>query len=422
MGKVCFRIGDGLNVVPVDRFFNDFYRPGLLASIVADKRLMPKISIGHALPPRVKISTSELASTQNRRVSIQVTATDQGGGISGLRLFHNGARLKVESNEKSDKDGVTQEVFVDLVTGENQLKATAFCLDGSWEAEPVELVLRYDKPLQRANLFVVAVGVSDYLHDPLDLSYADHDAEGLADLFRSRGKAFYNSVDVQLLTNVEATSANLEVAMEHVKDVAAPSDVVIVLLAGHGKMVDGKYYFLPHDVERPVSVNFDEAVRKRGVPHDQIYNFITRVKALKRVLILDTCYSGGATLIGTAEIEADKDAESSALEGAIRRQARASGIFTIAAAAADSKAKEVKQLGHGILSYTLLAAFGSVEGGPLQGQPMTTNNPEGIAEVNDWISYADGRVPLLMERYYFRRQGIHSYSKGNSFPFLPISK
>ncbi|HVX61939.1 MAG TPA: WD40 repeat domain-containing protein, partial [Pirellulales bacterium] len=31
--RVAFRIGGGLNVVPVDRFFQDFYRPGLMASL-----------------------------------------------------------------------------------------------------------------------------------------------------------------------------------------------------------------------------------------------------------------------------------------------------------------------------------------------------------------------------------------------------
>ena len=31
--KAMYRIGGGLNVVPVDRFFQDFYRPGLLAEV-----------------------------------------------------------------------------------------------------------------------------------------------------------------------------------------------------------------------------------------------------------------------------------------------------------------------------------------------------------------------------------------------------
>ena len=36
--RVMFRVGGGLNVVPVDRFFQDFYYPGLLAAIWRGER------------------------------------------------------------------------------------------------------------------------------------------------------------------------------------------------------------------------------------------------------------------------------------------------------------------------------------------------------------------------------------------------
>ena len=39
--RVAFRIGKGLDVVPLDRFFQDFYYPGLLAAIWRGERPMP---------------------------------------------------------------------------------------------------------------------------------------------------------------------------------------------------------------------------------------------------------------------------------------------------------------------------------------------------------------------------------------------
>ncbi len=424
MQKVCFRIGDGLNVVPVDRFFNDFYRPGLLASIAAGERPLPEQAIGLIPPPTVTLARTNPEEAGSRRVSFKVTATDQGGGISGLRLYHNGARLITQGEEIRNEDGVTREFFVDLVEGENRLRATAFCRDGSMEAEPAELVLKYEKPLDRAKLFVVAVGVSDYQHDPLDLSYADNDATQIAALCRTRGSSLYESVHVQLLTDSKATSENLHAAMEKVREKAEPQDVLMVLLSGHGKMVGQRYFFLPYDIQIPEFGDIDEAIRQGGIPHDRIYGWMTRSPALKRVLILDTCYAGGAVTSADryfALLDANKARDPFQFRGAIERQSRSSGIYTIAAAAATSKAQEVDELRHGVLSYTLLAAFEGVDGGPLVGEPMTTNNPDGVAEVNDWITYAAGRVPRLMESYFGRRHDVHSYSKGNSFPFLPLS-
>ncbi len=423
MQKVCFRIGDGLNVVPVDRFFNDFYRPGLLASIAAGERPLPEQAIGLIPPPTVTLARTNPEEAGSRRVSFKVTATDQGGGISGLRLYHNGARLITQGEEIRNEDGVTREFFVDLVEGENRLRATAFCRDGSMEAEPAELVLKYEKPLDRAKLFVVAVGVSDYQHDPLDLSYADNDATQIAALCRTRGSSLYESVHVQLLTDSKATSENLHAAMEKVREKAEPQDVLMVLLSGHGKMVGQRYFFLPYDIQIPEFGDIDEAIRQGGIPHDRIYGWMTRSPALKRVLILDTCYAGGAVTSADryfALLDANKARDPFQFRGAIERQSRSSGIYTIAAAAATSKAQEVDELRHGVLSYTLLAAFEGVDGGPLVGEPMTTNNPDGVAEVNDWITYAAGRVPRLMESYFGRRHDVHSYSKGNSFPILPL--
>ena len=40
------------NVVPVDRFFQDVYYPGLLAAIWRGERPLPEVQIGESLPPR----------------------------------------------------------------------------------------------------------------------------------------------------------------------------------------------------------------------------------------------------------------------------------------------------------------------------------------------------------------------------------
>ena len=150
--SVCFRIGDGLNIVPVDRFFQDFYYPGLLAAIWRGERPKPDVVLGEELPPLIAIDSPQAGgNVEENRVTVTVTAKDQGGGIQGPSIKHNGARLigAVQSTERIE-DGVRRTFCVDLIQGENVLEIVSASADGSFESEPARLVLQYSKPLPKS--------------------------------------------------------------------------------------------------------------------------------------------------------------------------------------------------------------------------------------------------------------------------------
>ena len=137
------------------------------------------------------------------------------------------------------------------------------------------------------------------------------------------------------------------------------------------------------------------------------------VPVLKRVLVLDTCGSGGAVGLGR------RGKDPFAFRGAIERLARAQGLYTIAAAPAGEQAQEVDELKHGILSYALLAALGAVDTGPLTGKPVTPRGADRVADIQEWFGYAGERVPDLMKRYFGREQPAE-YRVGGLMPFLPV--
>lgn len=91
----------------------------------------------------------------------------------------------------------------------------------------------------------------------------------------------------------------------------------------------------------------------------------------------------------------------------MERLGRAQGVFTLAAAAATADAQELPQLGHGVLTYALLAALGGVKGGPIEGQAL---KPQGdVVEVRDWFVYAQDKVPLLT-RLFFNQEQLVGFS------------
>ena len=410
--KVMYRIG-GQNVVPVDRFFQDFYRPGLLAEVHRGERPLPEVKLSQSLPPRLKIVTPEGGDVATAEVAIEVEAADQGGGVANLAIYQNGSRVLAPGQSRAEGKILHRSFTVALVEGRNHLRITASTADGSWEAEPAELVLTYERPLAKSRLYLVAVGVNRYADANLNLNYAARDARAFAELFQQRGRVLYEQVHVATLLDDQATKAGIREALKKVASQTHPQDTLVLFLAGHGTMVGQRYYFVPHELRRQASLLEDD-IRHQAIPADELSDDMGTAKALKRMLIFDTCASGGALAV------AMKGRSGFALRGAIERLSRTQGIFTIAASSASEEAQEAKQLGHGVLSYALLAGLKAVEGGPLEGQSVRPSNPEGVVDVLEWFSFAAGQVPRLTEKLYGAAQDVQTSAQGASFPVLPL--
>ena len=411
--KVAFRIGDGLNVVPVDRFFQDFYYPGLLAAIWRGERPMPKVRFGEQVPPTVRIISPEKGGTIGEGVvTMEVEVVDRGGGISGPWIRQNGMKVAADGETTRDGETVRQRFQLALVEGTNEIEIQAASGDGAWESEPARMVFDYQEPPKKSNLYLISVGVSDYPGDRLDLQYARTDAEAVAELFSARGPSLYEHVFRTSLRNQDATKSRILSAIRTVAAQAAPRDTVVLFLAGHGAMVDDQYYFLPGDFKIEKD-HWDEAVMRSALSAAEVGQTLTTVPALKRLLVFDTGQSG---------VVAKKNMSRNpfAFRGAIERLARAQGGFTIAACPSTSEAHEVSDLRHGVLTYSLLAGLKATDAGPLLKQWVKPDAEDRVVRVLPWFGFADSHVRDLTQEFFGRAQPIQHSSLGVSFPVLPI--
>ncbi|MCA9005528.1 MAG: hypothetical protein KDA70_09675, partial [Planctomycetaceae bacterium] len=184
-----------------------------------------------------------------------------------------------------------------------------------------------------------------------------------------------------------------------------------IFIAGHGVTLGQRYFFIPHEFKRSEG-DMETDIRNQGLPHDELGDMLAEVPSLKRVIIFDTCQSGGALAINrTAR-------DPFAFRGALVRLSRAQGHYVIGASAASQQAQETSQLKHGLLTYTLLAGMKAVNEGPLVGQ--TVNASDKVVKVRDWFGYAQDKVPLLTKLYFGEEQFIEFTGRGESFPVLPL--
>ncbi|HVX64029.1 MAG TPA: caspase family protein, partial [Pirellulales bacterium] len=375
---------------------------------------LPDVQIGHSLPPRLKIVTPTAGEVESASVTLETEAEDQGGGISGLILYQNGARVLAPGEKRQEGKILHRSFRVALVEGENRLRVASATADGSWESEPAEIVLRYEKPLAKSRLYVVAVGISRYADANMNLSFASQDARALAELFQRRGAALYEQVHLVTLIDDQAAKSGIQQALKQVGAQTRPQDTLLLFLAGHGAMIGQRYYFIPQDFRKQAK-RLEDDVRQQGLPADELSDYLGAAAALKRILILDTCASGGALEV------AMKARAGFELRGAIERLSRTQGIFTIAASAASEQAQEVKELGHGVLSYAPLAGLGAVRGGPLVDKHAQPSGADQVVDVMDWFSFASGQVPRLTESYFGISQEVQTSTQGASFPLLPLA-
>jgi WD40 repeat protein len=433
--KVAFRIGKGLDVVPLDRFFQDFYYPGLLAAIWRGGRPMPGKSLRTDPAPTLKMLV-QAAGGGKDRVAVDVAVTDQGSGVKGPWLQHNGAVLRAGSKLRQEGKTVHYRFAVALVPGNNRVEVRAATADGGRESEPAVAVVSFDGKLPEPELYVLAIGVNRFARGAgvSNLDYCVPDARAVADLFQKRSGRLFKAVHVTPLYDEQASKEGILKAVAALAGKARAQDTLVLYVASHGIAVGQRFYLIPHDFQlakggavaprpkeemaavavrgyRGATDEQEAAVRARGLAIDELGEALAAVPALKRVLIFDTCHSGSAIAL------AGKRQNPFAFRGAMERFGRAQGVYSLAAAAADERAAEDKQLGHSILTYALLAGLGAAEGGPLKGQALKGDGGGGV-DVLAWFRYAREQVPALYQRYVGRPQ--HVELSGDDQPTFPL--
>jgi Caspase domain len=130
-------------------------------------------------------------------------------------------------------------------------------------------------------LHVLAVGVSKYSKLPADesLAFPAQDAEAFAAVMGAQKGRAYRDVQTIVLTNDQATQANIKRQLRQLRKQIGPQDVAMVFLSGHGAQSTKDWAFEPSDVDPE-----DDDSRLSG---EDLNRLITNLPGIK-VLFLDS--------------------------------------------------------------------------------------------------------------------------------------
>jgi WD40 repeat protein len=290
---------------PAARFRDNYYRPDVIAKVLDTlnpdearrlaneeaERPQPQ-PLQQQLPPVVTLlSPQDGATFSDSNIKLRYRLRSPSDKpITDIKVLIDGRPLKevrglerldiqqsVNESEQSLQITVPQrDVEVGLIA-ENEFAASEpATVQLRWQGQqPTEFVI---KP----KLYLLAIGVSDYQNNRLDLSYADKDAQDLSQLLKAQ-KGLYREVSVKLLTS--ASKGDILDGLDWIERETTQHDVAIVFFAGHGVNDNkGRYYFLPREVDT-------ERLKRTGIAYYEVRETVSTL-AGKALFFVDTCHSG----------------------------------------------------------------------------------------------------------------------------------
>ena len=229
------------------------------------------------------------------------------------------------------------------------------------------------------SLYAIVGGVSDYEGDALDLNFAAKDAEdfsralmlGARRLFCPKEKSnCLDKVQVKTLSTsgkegtIQPTKENFRTAFAEIAARAKPEDIVLVYLSGHGVSFGSgtdTYFYLTKEARSASKEDLAKVYQTAAISSAELTEWLTQtdwlksgekgIKALKQVLILDTCAAG--TAAGQLALTAKKDLSGDQIR-AIEFLKDKTGTHVLMGSTADAPSYEASQFGQGLLTYALL--------------------------------------------------------------------
>ncbi len=232
---------------------------------------------------------------------------------------------------------------------------------------------------ERANLFVLAIGPA---HD--DLKYTAKDAADFAAAFANQGGQLFNQVIVNVLNTPEKTDltgikqAAFDLAYLWDDKQIKPTDVLLVFVSSHGKIVDNRFKIL--------QTGYNPKYERLAVDFKSDVLEILNPVNCKKMVFLDACHSGGA-----------KDGYGGLSQAVVDLAKAQPGISTLTSCGSTEKSYEDPSWENGAFTEALLAAFANTECQDAGGAYRADANADGIIRLGELYEFLRRRVPALVQ-------------------------
>ena len=224
----------------VHQFRTQFYRPDIIDQVLQAGDVRRAIELANANlahptepldlrnpddlrrqePPRVRIlAPIEGTRTTSPAITVRAEVHSQNDlPIREVTILVNGRPAWSKNIERAQNTEDSQAIFIEhqvqLLPGPNTIAVVASNAASNSHPTPITVVSETRAPIVRPNLYILAVGISEYAQPDLNLRFAHRDAEEFAAAWKSQEGPVYAKVETRVLTNKEATVRGILDGME----------------------------------------------------------------------------------------------------------------------------------------------------------------------------------------------------------------
>jgi hypothetical protein len=178
-----------------------------------------------------------------------------------------------------------QEVTVVIPPKSCEISLSALAPDGSKHRATVSIKYNDKGENESKRLYILAVGISDYANNDLDLKLAAKDAQDFVEAMLLQRGNLYSDVEVRKLLNTEATREAIMEGLHWLSTSVTQHDRAILFMAGHGENDKGSFFFLPTDADV-------DKIMVSCIRWTEIQDTVNTMPC-QTVVFLDACHSGG---------------------------------------------------------------------------------------------------------------------------------
>jgi len=310
--------------------------------------------------------------------------------VNGVEM--DGSKFNEEDlsppREEASKYIYTYRNNIPLQQGANRLEVVV--------DDQVSDMLEVEFAPERANLYVLSIGPH---HE--DLQYTAKDAADFAKAFQNQGGEgkLFNEVFVTALTTTEKT--DLTSIRQAVYDLAyqwndkqiKQSDMVLVFISSHGKIVDNRFKILQTGYNpkyEDLTLDFKS----------EVLEVLNKVDC-KKLIFIDACHSGGA-----------KDGYGGLNKAIVDLAKTQPGVSTLTSCGSTEKSYEDKAWENGAFTEALLEAFSGKNFRDANGEFGADADRNRIISLGELYDFLRRRVPDLV-------QGAVPNAPTGQTPFMP---
>jgi len=304
---------------PVSQFRDRFYRPDVISRVLRTANLDVEEAVHAANDAAGRPMAKAIPVSSLLTPKIQIKYPQEGAGMDQveLRLGYlvrlpsaddslrlevqvDGVKVKFEDHPLMDASD-TRAGDVQLTIPRRDSKVSVIAYNGNGAGEPASVHVQWRGPgtEPKLTLYVLAIGISNYKDEKVNLRFAAKDADDFIAAARQQEGGLYEKVITHpphgSLRDSEATKEAILDELDWIKlAVTNTNDVAMVFLSGHGMTTPDQHYrFLPYDYN-------SDHVERTTISDSELKDYLTKIGG-KKIFFFDTCYSG-AVLPGSKAV------------------------------------------------------------------------------------------------------------------------